>query len=213
MTPPCSCDTSVSGELSLHRWVKATSFLWRGVTSGGEAKTTRWERGRPFIEESSLALAGLTPYRHTSANYNSACPQSGLVAGATAPTNEAEQGNRECMTCHPFSGTEPLASPRPRLTLALASPTWLTRPDVPEWDAALAAPGEVAALTPTHCLYLFLLPFLFFLLFFVASLNKRISSQPFLLQWSFDFHFYQCFNTVWLWHISHLLCQIAGSLS
>ncbi|KAA8588621.1 hypothetical protein FQN60_009966 [Etheostoma spectabile] len=42
--------------------------------------------------------------------------QSRLVAGTTALTNEAEQGDRECMTCHPFSGTEPLASPCPRLS-------------------------------------------------------------------------------------------------
>lgn len=106
-----------------------------------------------------------------------------------------------------ISRTEPLALPRPHLS-CLASQAW-PKYDVPAWDAAWAAPAEVAALTPTHSLYLFLFP----IFLFHASWNKLISSQPFLFPWSFDFRLYLRFHSVWHCHISHLLCQIAGSLS
>lgn len=42
VTPPCSCDTSHSGERSLHSSAKTTSISWKSVTSGTEAK---WQVG------------------------------------------------------------------------------------------------------------------------------------------------------------------------
>lgn len=141
------------GSLSLlHCWVMGTRISWSGVTSGTEAKRHAGEEER--LEESSPALAGW-PLTATHLQLQLTMSPESTCSGHHC-THQWSGTKRQRM--HELPSIQQdwaarFASPSP--LPCLATQAW-PKYDVPEWDTALAAPGEVAALSPPHSLYLFL---------------------------------------------------------